>query len=59
MSFIQNNLDETHFLKNAREHNQEVNYKKVEGYDHSYYFIATFLEDHFAFHMKHLIIIME
>ena len=54
MSFIQNNLDETHFLENARENNQVVDYKKMEGYDHSYFFIATFLEEHFAFHMKYL-----
>ena len=50
--FYPKHLDETHFLKNVRENH--VEYKKVEGYDHSYFFIATFLEDHFAFHMKHL-----
>lgn len=47
-------LDETYFLKNAQEHHQLVDYKKAEGYDHSYYFVATFLEEHIAFHMKHL-----
>jgi S-formylglutathione hydrolase len=52
--FYPDDLDETNFLKNAKENNQVVDYKKVEGYDHSYYFIATFLEDHFAFHMKYL-----
>ena len=52
--FYPKQLDETYFLKNARENNQVVNYKKVEGYDHSYFFIATFLEEHFAFHMKYL-----
>ena len=25
-----------------------------EGYDHSYYFIMTFLEDHFKYHKKEL-----
>lgn len=25
-----------------------------EGYDHSYYFIATFMEDHLKFHSQHL-----
>ncbi|MFT6188661.1 MAG: S-formylglutathione hydrolase [Oleispira sp.] len=25
-----------------------------EGYDHSYYFIASFIEDHLCFHAKHL-----
>ena len=53
-TFYPEQLEETTFLENARESNQEVNYKKIEGYDHSYFFIATFLDDHFAFHMKHL-----
>lgn len=52
--FYQKQLEETIFLENARENKQVVNYKKMEGYDHSYFFIATFLEDHFAFHMKYL-----
>lgn len=25
-----------------------------EGYDHSYFTIATFIDDHIAFHAKHL-----
>ncbi len=25
-----------------------------KGYDHSYFFIASFIEDHIAFHAKHL-----
>lgn len=32
--------------------NFEVRYH--EQYDHSYYFIASFIEDHFRFHQKHL-----
>jgi S-formylglutathione hydrolase len=52
--FYPKQLDETNFLKNARENNQVVHYKKAEGYDHSYFFIATFLEEHFAFHMEYL-----
>ena len=53
-NFYPEQLEETTFLKNAQESNQEVSYKKMEGYDHSYFFIATFLDDHFAFHMNHL-----
>lgn len=52
--FYSEQLDETLFLKNAQENNKTVNYKKMEGYDHSYFFIATFLEEHFTFHMKYL-----
>ena len=25
-----------------------------EGYDHSYYFISSFIEDHLRFHAQHL-----
>jgi len=53
-TFYPEQLEETTFLESARDSNQEVNYKRIEGYDHSYFFIATFLDDHFAFHMKHL-----
>ncbi|RMZ99541.1 S-formylglutathione hydrolase isoform X1 [Brachionus plicatilis] len=31
-----------------------INLKNREGYDHSYYFISTFIEEHFEFHAKHL-----
>ncbi|MCX7567745.1 S-formylglutathione hydrolase [Sulfitobacter sp. F26169L] len=30
----------------------ELNFR--EGYDHSYYFIASFIDDHLRFHAKHL-----
>ena len=53
-NFYPEQLDETYFLKNAGENNRGVHYEKMEGYDHSYFFIATFLEDHFSFHMKYL-----
>ena len=50
--FYPEHLDETYFLKNAGENNGGVHYEKMEGYDHSYFFIDTFLEEHFSFHMK-------
>ncbi|CAF0904966.1 unnamed protein product [Brachionus calyciflorus] len=31
-----------------------VNLRNQEGYDHSYYFITTFIGDHFEFHAKYL-----
>lgn len=52
--FYSEQLEETTFLENARKNNQDVDYKKVEGYDHSYFYISTFLEEHFDFHMKYL-----
>lgn len=53
-NFYEEQLNETLFLENAKENNQIVDYKTVQGYDHSYFFIATFLEEHFEFHMKYL-----
>lgn len=53
-NFYPEQLEETTFLENARENNQEVTYKKAEGYDHSYFFISTFLNEHFAFHLENL-----
>lgn len=32
----------------------DVNLRTHDGYDHSYYFIATFIADHFEFHAKNL-----
>ncbi|MHA0856976.1 S-formylglutathione hydrolase [Paenibacillus sp. CMAA1364] len=52
--FYPEQLEETTFIENARGNNQAVHYKKIEGYDHSYFFVATFLDDHFSFHIKHL-----
>jgi S-formylglutathione hydrolase len=28
--------------------------RRQEGYDHSYFFIASFIRDHIAFHAKHV-----
>lgn len=33
---------------------QAVTYKLEEGYDHSYYFISTFVDEHIEFHAKRL-----
>ncbi len=31
-----------------------ITLKRREGYDHSYFYIATFIEEHIAFHARHL-----
>ncbi len=33
---------------------QNICIRYQEGFDHSYYFISTFIEDHIIFHAKHL-----
>jgi S-formylglutathione hydrolase len=34
--------------------NIRLEMRMQDGYDHSYYFISTFMEDHLDFHAKHL-----
>ena len=53
--FYPEQLEETTFLENAKKNSHEVSYKKANGYDHSYFFISTFIEEHFDFHIQHLI----
>jgi len=38
----------------ANEHNHALTLRLQEGYDHSYFFIATFMEDHINHHAKAL-----
>lgn len=52
--FYETQLNETTFLKNAAKTNKTVHYQMLEGYDHSYFFISTFLEAHFDFHLSYL-----
>lgn len=41
-------------LQAAHAANYPVDYRLREGYDHSYYFISTFIPEHIAFHTQHL-----
>ena len=50
--FYEIQLNEDNFLKNAN--TKIVTYQKVEGYDHSYFTIASFMEDHIKFHKNNL-----
>jgi len=38
----------------ARVSNAKLNLRRQEGYDHSYFFMASFMEDHIAFHAARL-----
>ncbi len=38
----------------CRESGRELTLRRHPGYDHSYYFIATFMPEHVAFHATHL-----
>ncbi len=44
-----------HLLEQAcRDHDHPINLRRHEGYDHSYFFIASFVGDHITFHAKAL-----
>jgi len=38
----------------CREHDYPATIRRQEGYDHSYFFIASFIDEHVAFHARHL-----
>lgn len=51
--FLQQQQLLTNIFENAcQEVNQPLNLRYQEGYDHSYYFISTFIEDHIRHHAK-------
>jgi len=52
--FFEEQLLTKNFEEASQAANQEsiVNYR--EGYDHSYYFISSYIEDHIRFHLKYL-----
>lgn len=52
--FLEEQLDATLFLKEASSHGQKVTHRLQSGYDHSYYFIASFMADHVVHHAKAL-----
>ncbi len=39
----------------AQKHQVDFELRMQSGYDHSYYFISSFIEEHLEFHAKHLI----
>ena len=52
--FLAEQLDPALFLEEARHHGQRVTHRMQPGYDHSYYFIASFISDHVEWHAKRL-----
>lgn len=53
-NFLKQNQLNPDNLKTSETTLASVDLRMQEGYDHSYYFISTFMEDHFKFHAKHL-----
>jgi S-formylglutathione hydrolase len=52
--FLDNELKPHLFEDICREKQQSLILRKHEGYDHSYFFIASFIEDHLRHHHKYL-----
>jgi S-formylglutathione hydrolase len=51
----QNQLNPDNLVKACQETSLvRTNLRSQEGYDHSHYFISTFLGEHFQFHARHL-----
>ncbi|GJL91676.1 S-formylglutathione hydrolase [Hyphococcus sp.] len=53
-NFLAEQLQPELFTHAAQQAGQEVILRMQEGYDHSYYFIATFIEDHLRWHAARL-----
>jgi S-formylglutathione hydrolase len=52
--FLESQLKPELFQKACDAAGTQLTLRMQEGYDHSYYFIATFMEDHFAHHARQL-----
>lgn len=52
--FLERELQPQRFAEAARSAGQAVTLRMQEGYDHSYYFIATFIDDHLRWHAQAL-----
>ena len=50
--FLEKELLTNNFVDVCKEHGQEVKVNFCDGYDHSYYFISSFIEAHVNFHIK-------
>lgn len=48
--FLEDQLKTSHFEKVCQQTEQELEVNHCEGYDHSYYFISTYIEKHIDFH---------
>ncbi len=53
-NFLSEQLKPKVLEKVAKENNYPLTLNIQEGYDHSYYFIASFIEEHLRFHASHL-----
>lgn len=53
--YLEEQLKPTLLTKACKAANVQLNLRMQAGYDHSYFFIASFIEEHLRFHAQHLI----
>lgn len=53
-NFLPTQLYPEAFEQACQQAGQPLTLRRHEGYDHGYYFIATFIQDHMEFHARHL-----
>jgi S-formylglutathione hydrolase len=53
-AFLAEQLQPDLLIDACRQVDRPILYRSQPHYDHSYYFIATFIEDHIRFHARHL-----
>jgi S-formylglutathione hydrolase len=52
--FLERELQPQRFVEAAKSAGQQVTLRMQEGYDHSYYFVSTFIDDHLRWHVERL-----
>jgi len=53
--FLKDQLKPDLLVKAARTSGQQLTLRMQPGYDHSYFFMASFIDDHLAFHAKRMV----
>jgi len=54
-SFLESQLKTERLIAASQEVNYPIDVRFQDGYDHSYFFIASFIHEHIKFHLEHLI----
>ncbi|NTS78106.1 S-formylglutathione hydrolase [Catenovulum sp. SM1970] len=54
-SFLAEQLYPEHLTAAAKSNDSPLTLRMQKGYDHSYYFIASFIDEHLDFHAQHLL----
>jgi S-formylglutathione hydrolase len=52
--FLEKQLKPDLLIAAGKKKNHPLTFRMQAGYDHSYYFISTFIKDHLEFHARHL-----